>query len=103
MDDVKGILLWVGLFAIFAITFILSKIMKKQIEENGIEATGVISRITDVGDTDEINLQYYVRYRTEDGKEIEGLLSNPRNDLQEGQEVRIKYHPKFKNNARIID
>ena len=103
MDDIKGILLWVGLLAIFAIVFFLSQRMKKQIEENGIETTGVISRIVDFGSTDEINLQYYVRYRTEDGKEIEGVLSNPGKDLQEGQEVRIKYHPKFKNNARLIN
>ena len=103
MDDVKGILLWVGLLAIFAIVFFLSQRMKKQIEENGIETTGVISRIVDFGSSDEINLQYYVRYRTEDGKEIEGVLSNPGKDLQEGQEVRIKYHPKFKNNARLIN
>ena len=102
MDDVKGILLWIGLLAIFGIIFFVSQRMKKQIEENGIETTGVISRITDVGGSDEVNLQYYARYSTEDGKEIEGLLSNPSNDLQEGQQVCLKYHPKFKNNARII-
>ena len=76
--------------------------MKKQIEENGIETTGVISRITDEGGPDEISLRYYARYRTEDGAEVEGLLSNPRSDLSEGQQVRLKYHPKHKTNARLI-
>ena len=102
MDDVKGILIWVGLIAIIGIIVFLYQRMKKEIEKNGIETTGVISRITDVGGPDEINLQYYARYCTEDGKEIEGILQNPSKDLQEGQEVRLKYHPRFKNNARIV-
>ena len=100
--DTKGILLWAGLLLIFAVVFFLSRRMKKQIEENGIETTGVISRITDVGGADEINLQYYARYRTAEGEEIEGLLSNPSRDLEEGQPVRLKYHPKYKANARLI-
>ena len=31
-----------------------------------------------------------------------GILSNPRADLEEGQPVRIKYHPKYKGNARLV-
>ncbi len=102
MNDTKGILLWAGLLIICGIIFFLSRRMKKQIEENGIETNGVISRITDEGGPDEINLQYYARYRTENGEEVEGLLSNPRSDLEVGQLVRIKYHPKYKTNARMI-
>ena len=101
--DTKAILLWAGLLIICGIIFFLSRRMKKQIEENGIETTGVISRITDVGGSDEITLQYYARYRTEDGEEIEGLLSNPGKDLEEGQQVRLKYHPKYKQNARLVN
>jgi len=102
MNDTKGILLWAGLLIICGIIFFLSRRMKKQIEENGIETNGVISRITDEGGPDEINLQYYARYRTENGEEVEGLLSNPRSDLEVGQQVRVKYHPKYKANARLI-
>ena len=100
--DTKGILLWAGILVIFAAVFFLSRRMKKQIEENGIETTGVISRITDEGGPDEIDLRYYARYRTEDGEEVEGLLSNPSKDLEEGQQVRLKYHPKYRKNARLI-
>ena len=100
MDN--GMILWVGLAVVCAVIYLISRRMKKQIEENGIETTGVISRITDVGGPDEINLQYYARYRTEDGGEVEGLLSNPAPDLEEGQQVRLKYHPKYKTNARLI-
>ena len=69
--DTKGILLWGGLILIFAIGFFLSRRMKKQIEENGIEVDAVISRITDEGAQDEIDRHYYARYRTADGEEIE--------------------------------
>ena len=100
--DTKGILLWAGILVIFAAVFFLSRRMKKQIEENGIETTGVISRITDEGGPDEIDLRYYARYRTEDGEEVEGLLSNPSKDLEEGQQVQLKYHPKYRKNASLI-
>ena len=100
--DTKWILLWAGFLVICALIYLTSKRMKKQIEENGIETTGVISRIVDTGDTTEISLCYYVRYRTKDGEEVEGVLSNPTSDLTEGQQVRIKYHPKNKTNARLI-
>ena len=100
--DTKGILLWAGVLVIIAIVLFLSRRIKKQIEENGIETTGVISRITDEGGPDEIDLRYYARYRTEDGEEVEGLLSNPSKDLEEGQQIRLKYHPKYRNNARLI-
>ena len=100
--DTKGIVLWIGFAVICAVVVFISRRMKKQIEENGIETTGVISRIEDMGASDESNLQYYARYRTEDGEEVEGILSNPRSDLAEGQQVRLKYHPKYRANARLI-
>ena len=100
--DTKGILLWAGLAVICAVVYFLSRRMKKQIEENGIETNGVISRIEDVGGPDEIDLRCYARYRTADGEEVEGVLYNPRSDLEVGQQVRIKYHPKYQTNARLI-
>lgn len=52
--DMKTIVLWGGFIAICAIIHWFSRRMKKQIEENGIETSGVISRITDEGGQDEI-------------------------------------------------
>ena len=98
----KGILLWVGFALICAVIYLFSYRMKKQIEKDGIETTGVISRIEEAGQPDEIDLHYYVKYRTEDGEEMEGLISNPRSGLEVGQAVHIKYHPKYKTNARLI-
>lgn len=64
---------------------------------------GVISRIVDASsDPTEVSYHYYVRFRTQEGEDIEALLSNYRDDLEEGQQVRIKYHPKYKENARLI-
>ena len=102
MEHMKGILIWIGFLAIVAVIYFFSRKIKKETEENGIETTGVISDIRDEGGPDEIEMRYYVTYRTEDGTEIEGLISNPSASLAVGQQVRLKYHPKLKANARII-
>lgn len=100
--DAKGIILWAVFITICAVIYFVSRNVKKQIEENGIETTGVISRIEDEGGTEDITFNYYVKYRTEDGEEIEGIISNPTTGLKEGQHVRLKYHPKHRMNARLI-
>ena len=100
--NLKGILLWVGFLIIVAAILFFARRIKKQIEENGIETTGVISDIRDEGGPDEIDMRYYATYRTEDGEEIKGIISNPSSGLAVGQHVRLKYHPKLKANARII-
>ena len=98
----KGILIWVGFLIIVAAILFFTRRIKKQIEENGIETTGVISSIRDEGGPDEIEIRYYARCRTEDGEEIEGIISNPSSSLEVGQRVHLKYHPKLKKNARIV-
>lgn len=98
----KGIIAWAAFILVCAVIYIVSRKMKREIEEDGIETTGVISRIEDGGDTSDIDLTYYALYRTEDGEEVEGVISNPSADLAEGQKVRLKYHPKYKMNARLI-
>lgn len=93
-----------AIFAMACLAIVLfSRRMKKQIEEEGIMTDGVISRITETGDVEDVDLCYYVRYVTDEGKEVEGVLSNPRSDLEAGQRVRIKYHPKYVSNARLVD
>lgn len=98
----KGIIIWVVFLAIIAVGVLVSRRMKKDIKENGIEADAVVSRISEDMSQDLSDFIVYVKYHTEDGEEVEGVLSNPRADLEEGQQVRIKYHPKYKNNARLI-
>lgn len=98
----KGIIAWIVFLAVIAAGMLMSRRIKREINENGIEADAVVSRITDDGTPDDIDIDVYVRYRTESGEEIEGVLSNPRDGLSEGQPVRIKYHPRYKNNARLV-
>ena len=50
--DTKAIFLWGGFILICAIIYFVSRRMKKETEENGIETIGVISRITNTGDID---------------------------------------------------
>ena len=97
----KGIIVWAVFLAVFAAGLLISRRMKKTIEEKGIETDAVVSRIVDDGTLTDIDIDVYVRYCTKDGKEVEGILSNPRSDLEEGQRVRIKYHPKYTANARL--
>ncbi len=98
----KGVLLWAAFIAVMAAGFLISRKIKKGTEEEGIETQAVVSRIADDGTAGEIDINVYVRYLSEDGEEIEGVLSNPRPGLEPGQSVRIKYHPKYKNNARLV-
>lgn len=101
--DAKGMIMWAVFIAVCAAIYIVSRNMNKQTEEYGTETTGVISRIEDTMDPDDISLIYYVQYRTSDGEEVEGILFNPTADLEVGQQVRIKYHPVYKANARLIN
>ena len=98
----KGIIAWMIFLAVIAAGILVSRRIKSEINENGIETDAVVSRITDDGTPEDIDINVYVRYRTENGEEIEGVLSNPRAGLEEGQQVRIKYHPKYKSNARLV-
>ena len=98
----KGIIIWVVFLVIFIAGTLVSRKMKKGINENGIETDGVVSRVVDDGAMEYSSYDIYVRYRTEDGEEVEGILSNPRTDLEVGQQVRVKYHPKYKNNVRLV-
>ena len=98
----RGIVLWIAFLAIFAAGVLISRRIKKQIEKDGIEAEGVVSRIVDEGQPPETDIRVYVRYRTRDGEEEEAILTNPTSDLAPGQTVRIKYHPKLRMNARLV-
>ena len=98
----KGIIMWAVLLAVIAAGMLISRRIKNEIKDNGIETDAVVSRIVDDGTPTDIDINVYVRYRTANGEEAEAILSNPRSDLEEGQRVRIKYHPKMKGNARLV-
>ena len=98
----KGIIMWAVLLAVIAAGMLISRRIKNEIKDNGIETDAVVSRIVDDGTQTDIDINVYVSFIREDGSEIEAVISNPRTDLEEGQRVRIKYHPKYKTNARLV-
>lgn len=98
----KGIIMWAIFLAVIAVGILISRKIKREIIENGIETEAVVSRIVEDGSLEDIDINVYVTFVTEDGEEIEAVLSNPRADLEEGDNVRIKYHPKYKANARLV-
>ena len=98
----KGIIMWAVFLAVIIAGVLISRRIKKGIKENGIEVDAVVSRIVEDGTQTDIDTNVYVRYHAPDGREIEAILSNPRADLEEGQQVRIKYHPKYTMNARLM-
>ena len=79
--DLKGILLWGGFAIICGAIWFFSRRIKKEIEENGILVSGVVSRIVESSGPEDFDEDYYVTYQTKEGEEIEGLLSNPRKAL----------------------
>lgn len=101
--DAKGIVLWAVFLAVFAAGTLYSKRLKKQISEDGIEVVGTVSRVVDDGSAGEIDVHVYARYRTEDGGEVEGVVSNAPSDLVPGQQVRLRYHPRHRTNARLVE
>lgn len=98
----KGIIMWAVFLAVIAAGTLISRRIKKEIEENGIETDATVSRTVDDGTQTDIDINVYMSFIAEDGSEVEAVLSNPRNDLEEGQRVRIKYHPKYKTNAWLV-
>ena len=82
----------------------------KEIEQNGIEADAVVSRVKEVENTDadsaatSTTYTFFVTYRTMDGQTVEAKLASGKSfdnhigkswysDLHEGSNVRIKYIP----------
>ena len=98
----KGLIMWAVFLIVIVAGMLVSRKLKKSINENGIETDAVVSRVSEDMSQDLSDFTVYVKYRIENGEEVEGVISNPRADLEEGQRVRIKYHPKYKNNARLV-
>ena len=98
----KGMIMWIVFLIVFLGGVLISRKIRKSTEEEGIETEAVVSRIVDDGTQEYTDINVYVKYIVDDGTEIEGILSNPRTDLEEGQQVHIKYNPKYKSNARLL-
>ena len=91
------IIQWI-ILAFIAFGFIRAFYRIMLVKQYGVEAMARVSRIEtkDVTDADGVPSTYYdyfVRYRTEDGREMEAALSNPDNRLTLDDWLSIKYLP----------
>ena len=95
MPGVIASILIIGVIALFV--FLIGRRMF--IKKNGIEADAVISDIKETpGESDDdgnrtIHLIYHVKYRTQDGTEVEARLEDEPEGLKVGDPVKIKYLP----------
>ena len=81
----KGIALCAGFLAAFAAGTLVIQRVRRCNEENGIETDAVIPPSADEGTRTERNARVIVCYHTEDGTEIEDILSDPPADQRKGQ------------------
>ena len=69
----------------------------KAINERGIEADAVVSRIKEIETENdgqrETRYEYFVKYRNEAGETVEAKLGNPPRFLMASTELRVKYLP----------
>ena len=73
-----------------------------RVKRNGIEAEGYISRIEEDDHIDgdgmsSVDYTYFVQYRTQEGRQVEAPLANPKSRLTVGTRVKIKYIPGREN------
>lgn len=97
----------VGIIVVIVIICIISFININKIKKNGIETEAVISRINitttqtihdEDGTTDiDTTETYFVKFKTQNGEEIETRLPNPKMGLREGDVIKIKYLPEKPN------
>ena len=69
-----------------------------RVKRNGIEAEGYISRIVEHESIDSdgmtsVTYDVFVVYTTQEGRQVEGELSNPKNRLSVGDRIQLKYLP----------
>lgn len=99
-----GILLWVGLILICIFVFGSRILAHKRIQEGGIETIATVSKIEETRDLDTYSTDYiyYVEYIDQDNqKQVSELLNTE--DLNVGDQVRIKYDPKKNKFAKLIE
>lgn len=88
----KNIMIVVFVASIVAIVVFTAR-RNKAIKENGIETNAVVSSIEEDADPDSNSYTYYVTYRTLDGQTVEARVNRLPDNINVGEEVRIKYLP----------
>ena len=100
-----------SIIALIAGSFIYAMIYIARVKRYGTEAEAYVSRLEEHESIDadgacSTYYDVYVIYRTQEGRQVEGTLSNPKNRLKEGDRLLIRYLPGKENIpvlTRILD
>lgn len=115
---------WPGLIMIgvilllFPIAILWNRKVNKEINQNGVEADAVVTRVQELTSCDSdgtvsVSHIYFVTFRALDGQEVEARLGSGKSvdvyigggwdkDLREGVSVRIKYLPEKPKYAILV-
>ncbi|MBQ9823033.1 MAG: hypothetical protein IJM63_00930 [Solobacterium sp.] len=89
--------LGIAIAVFVACAFLYAFYYQWKVKRDGLEATAVITWIEEKESSDEDGVSYYydyhVAYTTQEGKDVEGILSHGKSHLKEGDIIRIKYLP----------
>ena len=91
-----------SIFVCITVGLLYSYLYQKRIDDDGIEAVGIVERSKEVAWSDnwyiDTDVYYTVKYRNQDGEEVEATLCNSDVYLKDGDCIRIRYlpeNPKF--------
>ena len=95
------------IIVIVASAFLFAIVRMLRVKIKGVEAEGYISRIEETDSTDSdgdptTTYDYYVVYKTEEGRQTEATVGNPIGRYQVGDRVRVKYMPGEESYALVI-
>ena len=91
--------IWIAVFVIAIVAgFVYNYKRSQKINQEGVEADAVVSRVKEIEKETEngghdVDYEYYVRYQSQSGENVEAKLGNPPRFLTEGTQLRIKYLP----------
>lgn len=107
------IIITIGIVIIVLGGIVFTIISNNKIKKNGIEAEAEIFRIevertrtidNESGMVDESETRnYFVKYKNQEGQEIEAKLNNPKMNSKEGDIIKIKYLPEKPNKVVRIN
>ena len=106
MDTTTYIFIGVAVVVV-AIVAVYTILRNKKINENGIEADAVVSRIdtdtqTDADGSVSTNETYYVDYQNAEGEIVTAKLGNPPFGAVVGTTIRVKYLPEKPKYVRRV-
>ena len=108
MDFIRahfGLIIGIIVVAVFAIQAANAIKKAKKIDRDGIETDGIVSRIAEVYDPENLSSSFttYIKYKDRDGNEIESPAVLSRDvEYAVGDRVRVKYMPGDRKMARIV-